>query len=1166
MTIDLSRDAHQPAKRYTSVRLQQGKVILDDDWNESESITVHERVESLVDVIGPSGSSDDALLVTAVNVDGAGEVDLDLGGGTFYVGGRRLLWPAGHSYRFQDSYFGPPVVDAPVGDRNDLVWVEVSELPVTAAEDAELREVGLGGPDTAARTRLVARVMVETDTDEDCERAFESTVGADVDERGRLTTDATLTVGFVDDGTPEDLCTPAVAGGYLSHLNQAIRVQCIDATHVTWSFDNASDLYRVELQPDRTTVKFRGQPVDDAHWPRSGQVVELLPWAAVLPNGQLQAAELGHLAVVDVPYDPDSSELTLTAAAPAFGEDAWIGRPDQAELEADGRYVYLRVWERGEDTSAPELSFASGGAAVPLGTTGLEVSFTGTTFRPGDHWIIAARPAEPRRVVPWDFDEGRLPHGPVRLRAPLATIRWRGGVPLVHDCRRRFRPLTELQGCCDITVGDGSSSFGDVESIQEAVDLLPPEGGTICVRSGVYDERVTISDKQHVEIHGCGNDSVVAPSDEGGPVFTIDDSADIELASLQIVALDAEGVRVGFDRPCLDVRLDKLEISASPFGPGVLVDGARRAKAPTRTFAMRHCTVDQRDLEAPPREGEVLELWPAVFVQGRDLTVADCRVRAGTSRLTGAVGGIQVGGRSRDVVLARNLVEGGNGNGITLGSIAWIEGEQIGLAVSDLEAFEGRAVTIGTLVWFDGGCIHIDGDPVPDPEGDDPPMVPVSVGPVVDLVIEDNEIRLMAADGIGVARFFEPGKGEESDIILVARVRIDRNVVEDNRRTAPATGSPALVRLSGHGGIALAEVIDLRARDNRIVGNGSSDAVPLCGLFVLAGESLLVTGNDIADNGADPVEGASVQLGNRGGIVVRSCRGGSVGQSRSESPEIGALLIHGNRVSQSAGQAIWAMGLGQMSVHDNQLSAGHLGTTDIVSAILRMLESDFDNLDDVASIALTHFVGLSVTLLNLGLPIDVLGALGSLSDMKSHVPGSYAVATSSTALQTDEGEAAYDSAVAAETRVARPVHGVDDLRRGPDTTSERLLQGGHVSFADNQVTLDLLDSESSLALCSVLLGSFDDVAMHDNQVRCLTERDLVLVDAVAFALWTQRCQGNRLQEIRARLGERAQLGTFLSLLSFAALNVTTGNICSAPHVAGSFSAAFLVDEQNLEVP
>ena len=37
-TKDISRFLFQPEKHYSSVRMQQGRVILDSDWNESERI------------------------------------------------------------------------------------------------------------------------------------------------------------------------------------------------------------------------------------------------------------------------------------------------------------------------------------------------------------------------------------------------------------------------------------------------------------------------------------------------------------------------------------------------------------------------------------------------------------------------------------------------------------------------------------------------------------------------------------------------------------------------------------------------------------------------------------------------------------------------------------------------------------------------------------------------------------------------------------------------------------------------------------------------------------------------------------------------------------------------------------------------------------------------
>ena len=218
--------------------------------------------------------------------------------------------------------------------------------------------------------------------------------------RGVVATDAELTVGFSVDSTPADLCTPAVTGGYLSHLNQAIRVQVADPNtsrgasttdlactgSTCWPIARPSGSAR-----SRSTNCIGHAPVRWSNCCRGGRCC---------PNGEVQAGSTGAFAVVDQSFDPDADELTLTAAVPNFGELDWVGRPDQAVLEADGRWMYLRVWERDDDTSGPTLPLVPGGDAVHLGTTGLQVTFTGTerARRPLDHRRPSSR-TRPGRAV-----------------------------------------------------------------------------------------------------------------------------------------------------------------------------------------------------------------------------------------------------------------------------------------------------------------------------------------------------------------------------------------------------------------------------------------------------------------------------------------------------------------------------------------------------------------------------------------------------------------------------------------------------------------------------------------------------------------------------------------------------------------------------------------------
>ena len=235
------------------------------------------------------------------------------------------------------------------------------------------------------------------------------------------------------------------------------------------------------------------EPKDQAHWPQAGQIVEVLPWSAVLENGEKLAEELesGHFSRVGSGYDPDSGEIVLTTALPAnFGEQ-WKGRSDKDALyktrfgteSLKSEYFFIRVWNRGSDHSSnPKIALTN--PPVKLGNTGLNITVGGNYRLPADHWVIAARPHTPDQVVPWQLEVNRAPEGYQRFYAPLAIIHWNAAGatgPIVYDCRKTFRPLTDLKGCCTFMVGDGVQSKGDFNSIADAVQHLPDDGGRICV-------------------------------------------------------------------------------------------------------------------------------------------------------------------------------------------------------------------------------------------------------------------------------------------------------------------------------------------------------------------------------------------------------------------------------------------------------------------------------------------------------------------------------------------------------------------------------------------------------------------------------------------------------------------------------------------------------------
>lgn len=96
MASDISRSTFNPAKRYSGVRQQQGRVNLDADWNEQADIAAHRSRLGTVDLVGGSGAPRDnaGFGVSAPVAGGFAANDLVLSGGRMYVDGLMCELPA----------------------------------------------------------------------------------------------------------------------------------------------------------------------------------------------------------------------------------------------------------------------------------------------------------------------------------------------------------------------------------------------------------------------------------------------------------------------------------------------------------------------------------------------------------------------------------------------------------------------------------------------------------------------------------------------------------------------------------------------------------------------------------------------------------------------------------------------------------------------------------------------------------------------------------------------------------------------------------------------------------------------------------------------------------------------------------------------------------------
>jgi len=156
MKGDFSRDSFDPAKHFTRVLLQQGRVLTDADFNEQAAIQQHFLRAFVVDLVGRRWRVGDGFAI-----GGATAADLTIGAGCFYLGGIRFENADACGYRTQPA--GPaPADDGPGGGgdpgRAFVAYLEVWERSVSAAEDPSLRDPALGGVDTSVRAQSVWRV------------------------------------------------------------------------------------------------------------------------------------------------------------------------------------------------------------------------------------------------------------------------------------------------------------------------------------------------------------------------------------------------------------------------------------------------------------------------------------------------------------------------------------------------------------------------------------------------------------------------------------------------------------------------------------------------------------------------------------------------------------------------------------------------------------------------------------------------------------------------------------------------------------------------------------------------------------------------------------------------------------------------------------------------
>ncbi|SMG00253.1 DUF6519 domain-containing protein [Burkholderia singularis] len=355
---------------------------------------------------------------------------------------RRLV-----TYRTQPDWPAPPALPAAPCQ----LYLDVWERLVTPLEDSAMREVALGGADTAARTHVVWQVKAlpiasaGTPVCATQQQLHDSL-------RGGLP--GLLRARVAPATASADPCTVSPSAGYRRAENQLYRVEINigsqnaagNAPSFKWSRDNGAAIFPVlgvQTAAATTTVTLGDLGRDERFGLAEGDYVELQDDGTVLnqaPGQLLQVQSIDRARCVVV---------LAGALTQSVGNDASL-------------HPLLRRWDQraGDPAQGGSDIGPDGAVSVKPGTLaggdavwltledGVQILFEdvpGTVYRTGDYWLIPARVATGDVLWPQESapdDQGNAvshpaavpPHGILHHYAPLALITAAGGAMKLTPC------------------------------------------------------------------------------------------------------------------------------------------------------------------------------------------------------------------------------------------------------------------------------------------------------------------------------------------------------------------------------------------------------------------------------------------------------------------------------------------------------------------------------------------------------------------------------------------------------------------------------------------------------------------------------------------------------------------------------------------------------------
>jgi hypothetical protein len=497
MKGDFARVSFDPSLHYSQVFQQQGRVLLEADWNEQAHIQLHLLRTLVRDLVGPCWAAGSGFAITAstTNADGSNKplplTDWQLAPGHFYVDGILCVNEVACTLVQQPNAPTPDygVADGKSGFENPpqgfALWLDVWERHLCAVEAPRIADVALDGIDTASRAQVVWQLRM---LDKPRAQQQLDDVAAALKTRQDAAGSAADAAAVKQQVAEVAKLRKSLDGGYQANASPCAMLRQLLGARATYALprlraelgpqesDNdpcviAADaryrgcenqLYRVEIQ--------RGGPAGTASfkWSRENGSV-------VFP---VTRSDLGAAA------DDGSAQLTVTLAR--LGRDARLGLAanDWVELVDDRytlgqraypllqviavdlangsvtlnvpkdvtpwpldddprRHPLLRRWDQREAVDAQGVLAVVEGESIAL-EDGIQVTFEpGGVYATGDYWLIPARVAG-NGLLDWPMNGATPAALPPRGLHHHAVLGVTGDDGAYDECCCRFGTLCEL--------------------------------------------------------------------------------------------------------------------------------------------------------------------------------------------------------------------------------------------------------------------------------------------------------------------------------------------------------------------------------------------------------------------------------------------------------------------------------------------------------------------------------------------------------------------------------------------------------------------------------------------------------------------------------------------------------------------------------------------------